>query len=184
MIRYVVSRCLGGHGAARDTRHLPDRQHRAGRSGADGSSATWRPPTRCRWRSSAPSGASICRCGSNTGCSSNGWRMVISVCRSPRAGRCCRTSSTMPPRRSSSRPVAFILSLLVGLPLGVLAAVRRDTVIDHIARAVSLDRRLGADLLAGLHRARGILRLAELGAGSGAARSGRRFRPTASPDCC
>jgi len=34
--------------------------------------------------------------------------------------------------------VAFILSLLVGLPLGVLAAVRRDTVIDHVARAVSL----------------------------------------------
>ena len=27
--------------------------------------------------------------------------------------------------------VAFILSLLVGLPLGVLAAVRRDTVIDR-----------------------------------------------------
>ncbi len=34
--------------------------------------------------------------------------------------------------------VAFILSLLVGLPLGVLAAVKRDTVIDHVARAVSL----------------------------------------------
>src|SRR5580704_6098313 len=34
--------------------------------------------------------------------------------------------------------VAFTLSILVGLPLGVLAAVRRDTVIDHIARAVSL----------------------------------------------
>ena len=28
--------------------------------------------------------------------------------------------------------VAFILSILVGLPLGVLAAVRRDTVIDHV----------------------------------------------------
>ena len=34
--------------------------------------------------------------------------------------------------------VAFMLSLLVGLPLGVLAAVRRDTWIDHVARAVSL----------------------------------------------
>ena len=34
--------------------------------------------------------------------------------------------------------VAFALSLLVGLPLGVLAAVRRDTIYDHIARAVSL----------------------------------------------
>lgn len=34
--------------------------------------------------------------------------------------------------------IAFILSIVVGLPLGVLAAVRRDSWIDHIARAVSL----------------------------------------------
>ncbi|MBN8875861.1 MAG: ABC transporter permease [Rhodospirillales bacterium] len=34
--------------------------------------------------------------------------------------------------------VAFILSIVVGLPLGVLAAVRRDSWIDHVARAVSL----------------------------------------------
>jgi peptide/nickel transport system permease protein len=34
--------------------------------------------------------------------------------------------------------VAFVLSVLVGLPLGVLAAVRRDSWIDHVARAVSL----------------------------------------------
>jgi peptide/nickel transport system permease protein len=34
--------------------------------------------------------------------------------------------------------VAFTLSILIGLPLGVLAAVRRDSWIDHVARAVSL----------------------------------------------
>jgi peptide/nickel transport system permease protein len=34
--------------------------------------------------------------------------------------------------------VSFALSLLVGLPLGVLAAVKRDSWIDHAARAVSL----------------------------------------------
>jgi peptide/nickel transport system permease protein len=34
--------------------------------------------------------------------------------------------------------VAFLLSVCVGLPLGVLAAVRRDTIVDHIARVVSL----------------------------------------------
>ena len=34
--------------------------------------------------------------------------------------------------------VAFLLSLIVGLPLGVLAAVRRDSWIDHLARVVSL----------------------------------------------
>jgi len=33
---------------------------------------------------------------------------------------------------------AFLLSLIAGLPLGVLAAMRRDSWIDHIARAVSL----------------------------------------------
>ncbi len=34
--------------------------------------------------------------------------------------------------------VAFVLSLAVGLPLGVLAAVRRDSWVDHLARGVSL----------------------------------------------
>lgn len=34
--------------------------------------------------------------------------------------------------------VAFLLSLSVGLPLGMLAAVRRDSWIDHLARGVSL----------------------------------------------
>jgi len=34
--------------------------------------------------------------------------------------------------------VAFVLSLCVGLPLGVLAAVRRDSWIDHLARGISL----------------------------------------------
>jgi peptide/nickel transport system permease protein len=34
--------------------------------------------------------------------------------------------------------ISFVLALLVGLPLGVLAAVRRDSWIDHVARFVSL----------------------------------------------
>ena len=34
--------------------------------------------------------------------------------------------------------VAFLLSLLVGLPLGIAAAVWRDTAVDHLARFVSL----------------------------------------------
>ena len=34
--------------------------------------------------------------------------------------------------------IAFLLSLAIGLPLGVLAAVRRDSWIDHLARSVSL----------------------------------------------
>src|ERR1700712_4275996 len=34
--------------------------------------------------------------------------------------------------------VGFILALVIGLPLGVVAAVKRDSWIDHVARAVSL----------------------------------------------
>ena len=34
--------------------------------------------------------------------------------------------------------VAFLLSLLIGLPLGVIAAVKRDSWVDHLARGVSL----------------------------------------------
>ena len=34
--------------------------------------------------------------------------------------------------------VAFVLSLVVGIPLGIAAAVRRDTWVDSAARAVSL----------------------------------------------
>jgi peptide/nickel transport system permease protein len=34
--------------------------------------------------------------------------------------------------------VAFLLSVVVGIPLGVLAAVRRDSWIDHVARLLSL----------------------------------------------
>jgi peptide/nickel transport system permease protein len=34
--------------------------------------------------------------------------------------------------------IAFLLSLVIGIPLGILAAVRRDSWIDHVARFVSL----------------------------------------------
>jgi peptide/nickel transport system permease protein len=34
--------------------------------------------------------------------------------------------------------VAFLLSLIVGLPLGVVAAMKRDSWADHVARSVSL----------------------------------------------
>lgn len=34
--------------------------------------------------------------------------------------------------------IAFLLSLAIGVPLGIMAAIRRDTWIDHVARLVSL----------------------------------------------
>src|SRR5215203_4521350 len=35
-------------------------------------------------------------------------------------------------------PAGFLLALVIGIPLGILAAVRRDSWIDHLARVVSL----------------------------------------------
>ena len=34
--------------------------------------------------------------------------------------------------------IAFLLALVVGIPLGIMAAVRRDSWIDHLARLISL----------------------------------------------
>src|SRR5581483_5654161 len=34
--------------------------------------------------------------------------------------------------------VGFLLSLIVGIPLGILAAVKRDPWVDHVARVISL----------------------------------------------
>src|SRR4030095_5702343 len=34
--------------------------------------------------------------------------------------------------------LAFLLALVVGIPLGIMAAVRRDSWIDHLARLISL----------------------------------------------
>src|SRR6185295_2503227 len=34
--------------------------------------------------------------------------------------------------------VAVLFSLVIGVPLGVLAAIRRESIIDHVARLVSL----------------------------------------------
>jgi peptide/nickel transport system permease protein len=34
--------------------------------------------------------------------------------------------------------VSFVLTLIVGVPLGILAAVKRDSWVDHLARAISL----------------------------------------------
>ena len=34
--------------------------------------------------------------------------------------------------------ISFILSLLVGIPLGIMAAVKRDSWVDHVARVISL----------------------------------------------
>src|SRR5205814_1547309 len=34
--------------------------------------------------------------------------------------------------------ISFVLAILLGIPLGIVAAVRRDSWIDHLARLVSL----------------------------------------------
>jgi peptide/nickel transport system permease protein len=63
--------------------------------------------------------------------------------------------------------VSFLLSLLIGLPLGVLAAVRRDSWIDNLARVDLAGRGLRPHLLARLRHARGLLRRARHRPGPG-----------------
>ena len=120
-----------------------------------------------------PNGASTCRCGSATGFSSNGWRTAISAVRSPRAGRCCDDIADYAPATIELATIAFMLSILVGLPLGVLAAVRRDSWIDHIARAVSLIGVSAPTFWLAFIMLAIFYGCARTGAGSGAARSDR-----------
>ena len=58
--------------------------------------------------------------------------------------------------------VAVLFALAIGVPLGVVAAIRRESVIDHAARLLSPDRRLAADLLARHGLPRRLLRDAPL----------------------
>ena len=69
---------------------------------------------------------------------------------------------------------AVIFALVIGLPLGVFAAVRRDGPIDHLARLRLPYRRLHADLLAGDGVAGPVLRDAPLDGRARAARPAGR----------
>ena len=90
------------------------------------------------WRSGATNGASICRCGSGTfvflkgllhgdlGISIASQRPVLD------------DIAQYAPATVELRTSGFLLSFFVGMPLGMLAAVRRDSWVDHVARVVSL----------------------------------------------
>ncbi len=62
---------------------------------------------------------------------------------------------------------AILFAVLVGVPLGVIAAVRRGTAFDYGLMGVSVDRRLDADLLVGADGDPAVLRHARLDAGVG-----------------
>ena len=96
--------------------------------------------------------------------------------------RCCTAISA--PRSSRSEPVwheflalfpatvelsvcAILFALVVGLPLGVIAAVRRGSAFDYGLMGMSRHRRLHADLLVGADADPGVLRRARLDAGVG-----------------
>ena len=106
-------------------------------------------------------------------------RTAISASRSPRSARCSHDIAQFAPATLELATVGFLLALVVGIPLGILAAVRRDSWIDHLARVGLADRRLVADLLARLHRARRVLRRARRSrpAPGGSTRSPSRRRP-------
>ena len=57
---------------------------------------------------------------------------------SARAARCWTTWRSTAPATLELATVSFVLTLIVGIPLGILAAVKRDTWLDHLARSISL----------------------------------------------
>ena len=96
-----------------------------------------------------------------------GWRRATSAPPSPRSGRCWRISRSTRRPRSNSPRVTFLLALVVGIPLGIAAAVWRDSWVDSLARVDLAARRLLAHLLARLHHAGHLLRRAGIAPGPG-----------------
>ena len=133
------SRLVSGrrHGAAGDAGDLPDRQHRAGRPGA----------ARTR-RHAASDPAQVAEFREEVGARPADLGPLLAVPARPGAGRSRHVAVLAPAGADGHREyapatielasVAFVLSLLVGLPLGIVAAVRRDSWIDNVARVVSL----------------------------------------------
>ena len=78
------------------------------------------------------------RCGNDISSSWRGSAMAILAAPSIRNVRCWMTSKRYTPATLELATVAFCLTLIVGIPLGILAAVRRDFWIHHLARVVSL----------------------------------------------
>ena len=63
---------------------------------------------------------------------------ATSAARSSPASRSWRSSSPCSRPRSSCRVVAMLLALSIGLPAGILAAVKRGSILDHTVMGVSL----------------------------------------------
>ena len=136
-LRPVPARAHGGDGVARDAGHLPDREHRAGRPGAGAARRHRGLEQGVRRRMARQMGPRSAAVGAIPDLPAAACCMAISASRSPRSGRCSQDIASSRRRRSSCRS-RFLLALVVGIPLGIMAAVRRDSWIDHLARLVSL----------------------------------------------
>ena len=66
------------------------------------------------------------------------WRAATSACRSRPASRSGSTSARRFPATIELAVVAMSLSVLIGIPLGMLSAVKRDRLVDQLTRVVSL----------------------------------------------
>ena len=70
-------------------------------------------------------------------------------------------------RRSNSSICAMLFAIVLGMPLGVIAAVKRGSAFDYGADGPLRDRRLDADLLVGADDDPALLGAARLDAGFG-----------------
>ena len=65
------------------------------------------------------------------------------------SGRCCRSSSRSFRRRSSSRSAPSLFAVILGIPAGIFAAVKRGSFFDQAIMGVGARRLFHADLLVG-----------------------------------
>ena len=95
------------------------------------------PRARRRSPRSAPSSASTRRCPSSSSPISAICCTAISATRSAPASRCVAEIATRLPASAELTLFALILAVAIAIPLGVLAAVKQGTWIDHLCRIVT-----------------------------------------------
>ena len=87
---------------------------------------------------SSTSSASTSRSSSSTASGSAAWRAAISATPTSRRSRRSRRSLPRIPITAKLAGLALFFSVLFGVPLGVISAVRQNTPLDYVLRVLSL----------------------------------------------
>ena len=77
--------------------------------------------------------------------------MAIWACRCARASRCCTLIGEKLPVTIQLAVMAMGFAYVIGVPLGILAAVMKNTAVDHVANFIALVGPFGSQFLARHH---------------------------------